>query len=134
MNMHSDNSSVIAGQQLAEAIESHIEASADIIEEISELERKIQTWNMDDCRELRGWMMNMRKLLAKHFQIKIEKFTDIQKIPTQKIPEALVPMYGIVAVDKRGICLYGKQMDKIVHIEKIKQHYRKQIQMKKKIL
>ena len=130
--MYNDNISVIARQQLAEAIESHIEASTDIIEEISELEQRVHTWNMEDCKELRGWIVNMRKLLAKHFQIKIEKFTDIQKIPTQMIPEVLVPMYGIVAVDKRGICLYGKEMDKLVHIDKIKQHYRKQMQEKKK--
>jgi hypothetical protein len=130
--MHNNDISVIAGQQLAEAIENHIEASADIIEEISELEMRIHSWNMEDCRELRGWMVNMRKLLAQHFQIKVEKFTDIRKIPTQKIPEVLVPMYGIVAVDKRGICLYGKEMDKLAHVDQIKQHYRKHMQMKKR--
>ncbi|MDR2855862.1 MAG: hypothetical protein LBV40_06915 [Methanomicrobiales archaeon] len=131
--MYNDGSSQVTMMQLAEVTPSHMRASGvDVIEEIAELEKRVHTWNMEDCRELRGWIVNIQKLLVKHFQIKIEKFTDMQKIPTQKIPEALLPMYDIVAIDKRGICLYGKGMDKLVHIDTLKQHYRKQMQMKKK--
>ena len=128
--MYEDDVSYIAEQQLEEAIESHIENSADIIEEISRLEKKIQTWNMEESKELRSWIVLMRQLLAKHFQIGIEKFTDMKKIPTQKIPEVIAPIYGIIAIDKKGICLYGKEMNKLAHIGKIKEHYEKTKQMK----
>ena len=128
--MSNDDSTLIAEQELSEAIESHIEASADIIADISELEKKVRTWDMEDSVELRGWIVNMRKLLTNHFQISLENFTDIKNIPTQKIPEALAP-YGIIAVDKKGICLYGKEMNKLVHIDEIKKHYRKMQQLKK---
>lgn len=125
-----DDVSFMAEQQLAEAIESHIEASADVIDEISKLEKKVQTWNMEESKELRSWIMAMRILLTKHFQISIENFTNMKKIPTQKIPEVLIPIYGIVAVDKKGICLYGKDMDKLAHIDQIKLHYQKSKQAK----
>ena len=128
--MSNDDSTLIAEQELSEAIESHIEASADIIADISELEKKVRTWDMEDSVELRGWIVNMRKLLTNHFQISLENFTDIKNIPTQKIPEALAP-YGIIAVDKKGVCLYGKEMNKLVHIDEIKKHYRKMQQLKK---
>jgi hypothetical protein len=128
--MYDDDVSFIAEQQLAEAIESHIEASADVIDEISKLEEKIQTWNMEESKELRSWIVTMRRLLAKHFQISIENFTNMKKIPTQKIPEVLAPIYGIVAIDKKGISLYGKEMDKLAHIDKIKQHYERNKQAK----
>ena len=118
-----DDISSLAERQLAQAIESHIAASGDVINEISELEKKVQTWNMEDIRELRVWVVNMRKLLTKHFQISIENLTDMKKIPTQNIPRALIPIYGIIALDKKGFCLYGKEMNKIAPIEKIQEHY-----------
>jgi hypothetical protein len=121
--MYDDDISFMAKQQLAQAIESHIAASGDVIDEISKLEKKVQTWNMEDIRELRVWIVNMRKLLTKYFQISIENLTDMKKIPTQKIPNALVPIYGIIALDKNGFCLYGKEMNKITLIEKIQDHY-----------
>ena len=128
--MYDEDVSLMAEKQLAEAIESHIENSADIIEKISKLEEKIQTWNMEESKELRNWIVTMRRLLTKHFQINIENFTNMKKIPTQKIPEGLAPIYGIIAIDKKGICLYGKEMDKLTHIDKIKEHYAKQKQTK----
>jgi hypothetical protein len=122
--MHDDNNmAFMAEQQLAQAIENHIAASGDVIDEIAKLEKNVQTWNTEDIRELRVWVVTMRKLLTKHFQINIENLTDMKKIPTQKVPRALIPIYGIVALDKKGLCLYGKEMDKIAPIEKIQDHY-----------
>ena len=79
----------MAEQALAQAVDEHIENSKDIIEHIEGLEKRIRTWNMEDIRELKVMITEMRALLQKHFQVHIDNFMNMNKIPTGRSPEAL---------------------------------------------
>lgn len=110
---------------LSQAVDEHIENSKDVIEHIEQLEVRIRTWNMEDIRELKVMITEMRALLQKHFQVQIENFMNMNRIQSLKYPDVLKQVYKIVAVDKRGYALYGPEMDKMAHINKITEHFKK---------
>jgi hypothetical protein len=113
----------MAEQALSQAVDDHIENSKEVIDKIEALEAGIRTWNTEDIRELKGMIAEMRELLQKHFQVHIDNFMNMKKIPSQKVPEVLKQVYKIIGIDKRGYALYGNEMDKIAHIKKIAEHY-----------
>ena len=131
--MDDDNitSADMAEHALSEAVDEHIENSKEVIDHIEGLEVKIRTWNMEDIRELKALIAEMRELLKKHFQVQIDHFMNMDKIPTQKIPEVLKQTYKILGVDKRGYALFGPDMDKISGINKIAEHYQQRIAARK---
>ncbi|MFH0968197.1 MAG: hypothetical protein V1862_11000 [Methanobacteriota archaeon] len=118
------NSADMAEQALSQAVDEHIENSKEAISHIEGLEEKIKTWNMEDIREFKLMITEMRALLQKQFQVQIENFMNMSRIPTQKVPDVLKQAYKIICVDKRGYALYGHDMDKIAHIKKIAEHYK----------
>jgi hypothetical protein len=117
------SSADMAEQALSQAVDEHIENSKEAIEHIEGLEEKIRTWNMEDIREIKLMITEMRALLQKQFQVQIENFMNMNRIPTQKVPDVLKQAYKIVCIDKRGYALYGHEMDKIAHIKKIAEHF-----------
>jgi hypothetical protein len=117
------NSTDMAEQALSQAVDEHIENSKEVIEHIDDLEAKIRTWNMEDIRQCKVLITEMRTLLQKHFQVQIENFMNMNRIPSQRVPDVLKQTYKIVCVDKRGYALYGHEMNKIAHIKKITEHY-----------
>lgn len=125
MDDYNISSADMAEQALSQAVDEHIENSKEAIEHIELLEEKIRTWNMEDIREFKLMITEMRGLLQKQFQVQIENFMNMSRIPTQKVPDVLKHAYKIVCVDKRGYTLYGHDMDKIAHIKKIAEHYQK---------
>jgi hypothetical protein len=131
------NSADMAELALSQAVDEHIENSKEVIEHIERLEERIRNWNMEDIRELKTMIIEMRALLQKHFQVQIENFMNMNKIQSLRYPDVLKQAYKIVAVDKRGYALYGPDMDKLAHINKITEHYKqlaaaKKAQMEKK--
>jgi len=118
------DSADMAEQALSQAVDEHIENSKEVIEYIEKLEVKIRTWNMEDIKEFKAMIIEMRALLQKHFQVQIENFINMNRIPSAKVPDVLKKTYRIVGVDKRGYALYGPEMDKIAHIKKIAEHYK----------
>jgi hypothetical protein len=118
------NSADMAEQALSQAVDEHIENSKEVIHYIEQLEVKIRTWNMEDIKEFKAMITEMRALLKKHFQVQIENFMNMNRIPSSKVPDVLRKTYRIVSVDKRGYALYGIEMDKISHINKIAEHYK----------
>jgi len=114
----------MAEQALSQAVDEHIENSKEVIHYIEQLEVKIRTWNMEDIKEFKAMITEMRALLQKHFQVQIENFMNMNRIPSSKVPDVLRKTYRIVSVDKRGYALYGIEMDKISHINKIAEHYK----------
>ncbi len=113
-----------AKMALSQAVDEHIEKSKDTIDRISELETLIKGWNTEDARQLKSWIKEIKILLQKNFQIQIENFMNINKIPSVRFPEKLRQHYHIVAVDKKGIALYGPEMDKLSQLAKIVEHYK----------
>lgn len=120
----------MAEQALSEAVDDHIEHSKEVIDHIEALEEKIRTWNMEDIRELKVMINEMRELLKKHFQVHIDNFMNLRNIPSKKVPDVLRQVYKIVGVDKRGYALYGNEMDKIAHVQKIAEHYKQRLAAK----
>lgn len=118
------SSADMAEQALSQAVDEHIENSKDVIVYIERLEVRIRTWNMEDIKEFKAMITEMRGLLQKHFQVQIENFMNMSRIPSLKVPEVLRKSYRIIGVDKRGYALYGPEMDKISHINKITEHYK----------
>jgi hypothetical protein len=118
------NSADMAEQALSQAVDDHIESSKEVIDHIEGLEKRIRSWNMEDIRELKVMITEMRELLRKNFQVQIENFMNIHKIPSQNVPDVLKKTYKIIGVDKKGYALYGNEMDKIAHLKKIAEHYK----------
>jgi hypothetical protein len=110
---------------LSQAVDEHIEKSQEVVDRISELESAILKWNMEDIRELRRNIAEMRVLLQKYFQIQIDNFIKMKDIPGMRIPDEIRQIYKIIAVDKNGIALFGPEMNKITHFTKISEHYMK---------
>jgi hypothetical protein len=123
MNDDYISSADMAEQALSEAVDEHIENSKEVIDHIEALEVKIRSWNMEDIREFKLMITEMRALLQKYFQVQIENFMNMNSIPTRKVPDFLKQAYKIICVDKRGYALYGHEMEKIAHIKKISEHY-----------
>jgi len=121
------DSADMAEQALSQAVDEHIENSKEVIDYIGKLEEKIRSWNMEDIKEFKGMITEMRALLKKHFQVQIENFMNMNRIPSAKVPEVLRRTYRIVSVDKHGYALYGPEMDKISHINKIAEHYKQRV-------
>jgi biotin-(acetyl-CoA carboxylase) ligase len=121
----------MAEQALSQAVDEHIENSKEVIEHIENLEKRIRTWNMEDIREFKVMVIEMRALLMKHFQVQIDNFMNMNLIPTQRVPDILRKTYHIVGVDKKGYALYGPEMDKIASVQKISDHYNQCIVAKK---
>ena len=117
----------MAEQALSQAVDEHIDNSKEVIDYIEKLEVKIRSWNMEDIREFKAMITEMRALLQKHFQVQIENFMNMNRIPSAKVPDVLRKAYRIVSVDKRGYALYGPEMDKIAHINKITEHYKQRV-------
>lgn len=117
----------MAEQALSQAVDEHIENSKEVIDHIEKLEERIRTWNMEDIKEFKVMIKEMRALLQKHFQVQIENFMNMGRIPSMKVPDVLRRTYRIVGVDKRGYALYGPEMDKIAHITKITEHYKQRM-------
>lgn len=132
MDYENINSADMAEQALAQAVDEHIENSKEVIEHIEGLEARIRSWNMEDIREFKVMITEMRALLQKHFQVQIENFMNMSRIPSQQVPDILKKTYRIVGVDKRGYVLYGHEMDKIAHIKKITEHYQQRLAAKQK--
>lgn len=131
MDYENVNSADMAELALSQAVDEHIENSKDVIAHLESLEERIRSWNMEDIRELKAMITEMRALLQKHFQIQIENFMNLNKIQSLKYPDVLRSVYKIVAVDKRGYTLYGPDMDKLAHINKITEHYKQLAATKK---
>jgi len=119
------NSTEMAEMALSQAVDEHIEKSQEVVNRISELESAILKWDAEDIRVLRKNVAEMRLLLQKHFQIQIENFIKIKSIPSMRIPDDIRKAYKIIAVDKKGIALFGPEMNKIIQITKISEHYKK---------
>ena len=131
MDYENVNSADMAELALSQAVDEHIENSKDVIAHLESLEERIRSWNMEDIRELKAMITEMRALLQKHFQVQIENFMNLNKIQSLKYPDVLRSVYKIVAVDKRGYALYGPDMDKLAHINKITDHYKQLAATKK---
>lgn len=127
MDYDTINSADMAEQALSQAVDEHIDNSKEVIDYIEKLEVKIRSWNMEDIREFKAMITEMRALLQKHFQVQIENFMNMNRIPSAKVPDVLRKAYRIVSVDKRGYALYGPEMDKIAHINKITEHYKQRV-------
>ena len=125
------DSADMAEMALSQAVDEHIENSKEIIDKITSLEEAIKNWNMKDARELKVHITNMRHLLAKHFQVQIENFMNMKAVPSGQVSEQIKKAYKIVAVDEKGIALYGPEMDKVASLSKIIDHYKKRIQSQK---
>ena len=121
------NSADMAEQALSQAVDEHIDNSKEVIDHIESLEKRLRTWNMEDIKEFKVMITEMRGLLQKHFQVQIENFMNLGRIPSLKVPDVLKKTYRIVGVDKRGYALYGPEMDKIAHINKITEHYKQRV-------
>ena len=113
----------MAEMALSQAVDQHIESSQETVDRISLLEEKIKTWNIEDIRYLKKWIEEIKELLYKTFSVRLTNFMDIKKIPTLPFPSVLKEKYHIIAVDKRGYCLFGPEMDKISSLQKITDHY-----------
>lgn len=125
MQYENIDSTEMAEIALSQAVDEHIEKSQEVIDRISELEKLILHWNQEDIRELKKNIREMRILLTKNFQVHIDNFINMQKIPGVYISEEMKQMYKIISVDKKGIALYGPEMDKIAYLSKIEEHYKK---------
>lgn len=125
MQYENIDSAEMAEMALSQAVDEHIEKSKEAIDRISELERQILQWNQEDIRVLRNNIQEMRELLKKNFQVQIENFINMRSIPGMRVPEEMRQIYKIISVDKKGFALFGNEMDKIAHISKITDHYRK---------
>lgn len=125
-----DPSREMAEMALSEAVDQHIESSQETIDRISVLEEKIKTWDMEDIRYLKRWVEEIKELLFKNFSVRLQNFMDIRKIPSVSFPAVLRDTYQIVAVDKRGYCLFGPESDKISSLQKIQDHYTEQCRKK----
>lgn len=119
------DSAEMAEMALAQAVDEHIEKSQEVIDRISDLEKSILQWDQEDIKQLRTRIKEMRILLQKHFQVQIENFINMKAIPGSRVPEDIKQAYKIVAVDKKGVALYGPEMDKITYFAKITEHYQK---------
>lgn len=125
MQYENIDSAEMAEMALSQAVDEHIEKSQEAIDRLSELEKLILQWNQEDIKALRAYIQEMRTLLVKNFQVKIENFINMRAIPGMRIPEEIKQMYKIISVDKKGLALYGAEMDKIAHITKITEHFKK---------
>ena len=125
MQYENIDSAEMAELALSQAVDEHIEKSQDAINRISLLERKILQWDQENIKELRKNIHEMQELLKKNFQVHIENFINMRKIPGMRIPDEIKQAYRIVSVDKKGFTLYGPEMDKIAHISKITEHFMK---------
>lgn len=120
-----------AQMALSQAVDEHIEKSKDTIDRISELESLIKNWNMEDIRQLKAWIGEIRILLQKNFQVQIENFMNMRSIPSAKVPDQIRQFYKVVAVDKKGFALFGPEMDKLSSLSKIVTHYKEKVLAKK---
>jgi len=125
MQYENIDSAEMAEMALSQAVDEHIEKSQEVIDRISELENLILHWDQEDIRVLKNEIQEMRELLKKHFQVQIENFINMRSIPGMRIPDEVRQVYRIISVDKKGIALYGSEMDKVTHITKITEHYKK---------
>ena len=125
MQYENIDSAEMAEIALSKAVDEHIEKSQDVIDRISELEGLILHWNQEDIRELKKNIQEMRVLLTNNFQVHIDNFINMKKIPGTYVPEDIKQMYKIVSVDKKGVALFGPEMDKISYLSKITEHYKK---------
>jgi hypothetical protein len=115
----------MAEMALSQAVDEHIEKSQEVVTRISELECAILKWDVEDIRILRKNIAEIRILLQKNFQIQIDNFIPMRSIPSMRIPDEIRQIYKIIAVDKKGIALFGQEMNKIIQITKITEHYKK---------
>ncbi|HWQ65814.1 MAG TPA: hypothetical protein VN372_02970 [Methanospirillum sp.] len=127
MDDYNISSADMAEMALAQAVDEHIDNSKETIDRISSLEDLIRGWNTEDIRVIKALVAEMRVLLQKHFQVQIENFINMEAIPSFKVPDQLRKTYRIIAADKKGYVLYGHEMDKIAHINKITEHYQKKV-------
>ena len=125
MQYENIDSAEMAEMALSQAVDEHIEKSKEAIDRISELEHQILHWNQEDIRTLRNDIQELRELLKKNFQVQIDNVIDMRSIPGMRVPEEIRQLYKIVSVDKKGFTLYGIEMDKIAHISKITDHFKK---------
>jgi len=125
MQYENIDSAEMAELALSQAVDEHIEKSKEAIDRISVLEKQILNWNQEDIKVLRNNIYEMRELLKRNFQVQIENFINMRSIPSVRIPEEIKQLYKIIAVDKKGYALYGVDMNRIVHITKITEHYMK---------
>lgn len=125
MQYENVDSAEMAEIALSQAVDDHIEKSQEVIDRISELEGLILHWNQEDVRELKKYIQEMRVLLLNHFKVQIDNFINMRKIPGIHVPEEIKQMYKVISVDKKGVALYGVEMDKIAYYSKITDHYQK---------
>ena len=121
------DSTELAEMALSQAVDEHIDKSQEIVDRISLLEKEILHWNLEDIKKLMNYIQEIRLLLQKYFQIQIENFIKLKSIPSMRIADEIKSTYRIIAVDKKGMALFGPEMNKIAHITKITEHYKKKI-------
>lgn len=119
------DSTELAEMALSQAVDEHIDKSQEIVDRISQLEKEILHWNLEDVKKLMNHIQEIRLLLQKNFQIQIENFIKLKSIPSMRIADEIKSTYRIIAVDKKGMALFGPEMNKIAHITKITEHYKK---------
>ena len=125
MKYDSIDSAEMAEMALAQAVDEHIDSSQEVIDRISQLEGLLYQWNQEDIRDLKKLVQEMRILLQKNFQVQIENFINMRKIPSLRVPDEIKKGYHIIAVDKKGIALFGPEMDKLAPMVKITEHFLK---------
>ncbi|NLV26535.1 MAG: hypothetical protein GXY48_05140 [Methanomicrobiales archaeon] len=125
MQYENVDSTEMAEIALSQAVDEHIEKSQEIIDRISELENLILHWNQEDIRDLKKYISEMRVLLLNNFKVQIDNFINMRKIPCVHLPEEIRQTYKVVSVDKKGIALYGVEMDKVAYLSKITEHFNK---------
>ncbi len=78
---------------------------------------QILKWDKIDARELHKSVKNLTEL-GKRSGFSLRDLIKAGQIPSEHIPEEIL-RYPTWAVDRRGYCLVGTEMDRVMHLDEI---------------
>jgi hypothetical protein len=80
---------------------------------------RILKWGKFDARELREWVKELTEL-GKRSGFNLRDLIKAGQIPSEPIPEEIL-RYPTWAVDRYGYCLAGAEMEKVMHVDEIRE-------------
>jgi len=80
---------------------------------------QIFKWDGADVRDLKRWIAELREICDK-IGLHVQDLLNFKKLTAKPVPDELVK-FPVYALDKQGYCLTGPALDRVMHIDEVRE-------------
>ncbi|HOX35520.1 MAG TPA: hypothetical protein P5217_07030 [Methanoregulaceae archaeon] len=80
---------------------------------------QIFKWDGADVRDLKRWIVELREICDK-IGLHVQDLLNFKKLTAKPVPEDLAK-FPVYALDKQGYCLTGAALDRVMHIDEVRE-------------